>query len=264
MWVKFGVRGPHVMLFRIGEFRENRGRKGRPFETTVNQIALTLVLYCKTTDIFTAKIARLQSTVHVTQQSICLIVPCATPSIPAAGPTEPPTAYRRLFSPYNCSRGLKLTSNAFQCLGLRMRGIMWHTSTHQRWQNISQGRAACLYATWYDSQMIKCREAETTAVLFKDVNSVSRSYTEAAGTTQNSSVFVQFYCLTNYSLQKASCIKFSCSTLHLIGGAHTSTPHIIRQHSKMRIFRYQLRSALAPFSSAVWQYSKPLPSCIFI
>jgi len=31
------------MLLRIGEFRENRGRKGRPFETTVNQIALALV-----------------------------------------------------------------------------------------------------------------------------------------------------------------------------------------------------------------------------
>jgi len=43
MRVKLSVWCPHVMLLRIGEFRENRGRKGRPFETTVNQIALTLV-----------------------------------------------------------------------------------------------------------------------------------------------------------------------------------------------------------------------------
>jgi len=43
------------MLLRISELRENRGRKGRPFETTVNEIALRL--YRKTIDIFKAKIA---------------------------------------------------------------------------------------------------------------------------------------------------------------------------------------------------------------
>ena len=85
-------------------------------------------LYRKTTGNLKAKIALLQSTAHATQQSPCLTVPCASPSRAAAGPTEHPTVHRRLFSPHYCSRGLKITSNAFQYLGLRMRGLMWHTA----------------------------------------------------------------------------------------------------------------------------------------